>query len=391
MKKSVFTSENPVRIGIIGGGQLGKMLCQEAKRMSMNVVILDPDPNCPAAKLCDDLIVSDFKNGSSLKSLASKSDLITYEIELTNTAVLRELGLKKHKINPSPESLYIIQNKYRQKTFMEKNMIPIPNFAFVNSKEDVIRNAKAYGFPVILKACEDGYDGRGNYLIRSHDDIDNALKYFAGRQCMLEEYVKFEKEISVMVARNMSGQIECFPVAENRHKQGILDRTIVPGRVSDKVKKRARKIACDIMNVFGTAGIFGIEMFVTADEKVLLNEIAPRPHNSGHYTIEAASISQFEQHLRAILNLPLSKPELLSSATMYNILGPEGFQGEYTLKGIKSLFAIPSVTLHLYGKPVTKPRRKLGHITALSSSLTQSIRRAEDASRTLKIVKAKFR
>lgn len=359
--------------------------------MSMNVVILDPDPNCPAAKVCDDLIVSDFKDGSSLKLLASKSDLLTYEIELTNTAVLRELGVKNYNINPSPESLYIIQNKFRQKTFMNENKIPIPNFAIVNSKEDIIRNAKAYGFPVILKACEDGYDGKGNYLIKSNDDIGNALKYFAGRQCMLEEFVKFEKEISIMVARNMSGQIECFPVAENRHKLGILDRTIVPARVSEKVRKKARKIACDIMQVFGTAGIFGIEMFVTANEKVLLNEIAPRPHNSGHYTIEAASISQFEQHLRAILNLPLSKPELLSSATMYNILGPEGFQGEYALKGIKSFFSIPNVKLHLYGKPVTKPRRKLGHITALSSSLRQSMQRADDASRTLKIVKARLR
>jgi 5-(carboxyamino)imidazole ribonucleotide synthase len=391
LKKSVFTSEHPIRIGIIGGGQLGKMLCQDAKRMSMNVVILDPDPNCPAAKLCDDLIVSDFKDGPSLKLLASKSDLLTYEIELTNTAVLRELGIKNYNINPSPESLYIIQNKFRQKTFMNENKIPIPNFAIVNTKEDIIRNATTYGFPVVLKACEDGYDGKGNYLIKSNDDIDKALKYFAGRQCMLEEFVKFEKEISIMVARNMSGQIECFPVAENRHKLGILDRTIVPGRVSEKVRKKARKIACDIMQVFGTAGIFGIEMFVTADEKVLLNEIAPRPHNSGHYTIEAASISQFEQHLRAILNLPLSKPELLSSATMYNILGPEGFQGEYALKGITSFFSIPNVKLHLYGKPVTKPRRKLGHITALSSSLRQSMQRADEASRTLKIVKARLR
>jgi 5-(carboxyamino)imidazole ribonucleotide synthase len=389
LKKTAFTPENPIRIGIIGGGQLGKMLCQEAKRMSLNVVILDPDPNCPAAKLCDDLIVSDFKDDSSLRLLASRSDLLTYEIELTNTAVLRELGLKNHKINPSPETLYMIQNKYRQKSIMKKNMIPVPNFAIVNSEEDLIRNARAYGFPVILKACEDGYDGRGNYLIRSPDDIRKALKYFAGRQCMLEKFVKFEKEISIMVARNLSGQIECFPVAENRHKQGILDRTIVPARVSDQVKKKARKLACDIMHVFRTAGIFGIEMFVTADEKVLLNEIAPRPHNSGHYTIEAASISQFEQHLRAILDLPLSKPELLSSATMYNILGPDGLQGEYTLEGINSLFAIPSVKLHLYGKPRTKPRRKLGHITALSSSLRQSMRRAEDASRVLKIVKTR--
>jgi 5-(carboxyamino)imidazole ribonucleotide synthase len=388
LKKGAFASGNPLCIGIIGGGQLGKMLSQEAKRMSLKVIILDPDPNCPAAKVCDDLIVSDFKSDTSLKLLASKSDLVTYEIELTNSAALRELGSKNYPIHPSPETLYLIQNKYRQKSFMKKNKIPVPNFTLINSEEELIRDARDYGFPVILKACEDGYDGRGNYFIRSPDEIHDALKYFAGRQCMLEKFVRFEKEISIMVARNMSGQIECFPVAENRHKQGILDRTIVPGRVSNVVKKKARKIACNIMHAFKTAGIFGIEMFVTADDKVVLNEIAPRPHNSGHYTIEASSVSQFEQHLRAVLNLPLSRPELLSPATMYNILGPNEFQGAYALDGIKPLFAIPGVKLHLYGKSITKPHRKLGHITAVANSLRQSMRRAELASRSLRIIEA---
>jgi 5-(carboxyamino)imidazole ribonucleotide synthase len=388
LKKGAFASGNPFCIGIIGGGQLGKMLSQEAKRLSLKVLILDPDPNCPAAKVCDDLIVSDFKSDTSLKLLASKSDLLTYEIEFTNSAALKELGSQNYEIRPSPETLYIIQNKYRQKIFMKKNKIPVPNFALINSEEELVRNARDYGFPVILKACENGYDGRGNYFIRSTGEIHDALRYFAGRECMLEEFVKFENEISIMVARNMSGQIECFPVAENRHKHGILDRSIVPGRVSNVVKKKARKIACNIMHAFKTAGIFGIEMFVTADDKVVLNEIAPRPHNSGHYTIEASSVSQFEQHLRAVLDLPLSKPELLSPATMYNILGPNEFQGSYKLEGIKPLFAVPGVKLHLYGKSITKPRRKLGHITAVANSLRQSMRRAELARRSLRITEA---
>jgi 5-(carboxyamino)imidazole ribonucleotide synthase len=388
LKKGAFASGNPFCIGIIGGGQLGKMLSQEAKRLSLKVLILDPDPNCPAAKVCDDLIVSDFKSDTSLKLLASKSDLLTYEIEFTNSAALKELGSQNYEIRPSPETLYIIQNKYRQKIFMKKNKIPVPNFTLINSEEELVRNARDYGFPVILKACENGYDGRGNYFIRSTGEIHDALRYFAGRECMLEEFVKFENEISIMVARNMSGQIECFPVAENRHKHGILDRSIVPGRVSNVVKKKARKIACNIMHAFKTAGIFGIEMFVTADDKVVLNEIAPRPHNSGHYTIEASSVSQFEQHLRAVLDLPLSKPELLSPATMYNILGPNEFQGSYKLEGIKPLFAVPGVKLHLYGKSITKPRRKLGHITAVANSLRQSMRRAELARRSLRITEA---
>jgi 5-(carboxyamino)imidazole ribonucleotide synthase len=388
LKKGAFASVNPLCIGIIGGGQLGKMLSQEAKRLSLKVLILDPDPNCPAAKVCDDLIVSDFKNDTSLKLLASKSDLLTYEIEFTNSAALKELGSQNYEIRPSPETLYIVQNKYRQKIFMKKNKIPVPNFALINSEKELVSNARDYGFPVILKACENGYDGRGNYFIRSTDEIHDALRYFAGRECMLEEFVKFENEISIMVARNMSGQIECFPVAENRHKQGILDRSIVPGRVSNVVKKKARKIACNIMHAFKTAGIFGIEMFVTADDKVVLNEIAPRPHNSGHYTIEASSVSQFEQHIRAVLDLPLSKPELLSPATMYNILGPNELQGSYKLEGIKPLFAVPGVKLHLYGKSITKPRRKLGHITAVANSLRQSMRRAELARRSLRIVEA---
>lgn len=386
LNKGVFTSENPLCIGIVGGGQLGKMLSQEAKRMSLKVLILDPDPSCPASKVCDDLIVSDFKDDASIKELASKCDLLTYEIELTNSAALMNLRSRNCKIYPSPETLHIVQNKYRQKSFMKKYNIPVPNFTIINSEEDLVRNSKAFGLPVILKACEDGYDGRGNYLIRSFDQIRNALEYFAGRQCMLEKFVRFEREISIMVARNLNGQIECFPVAENRHIQGILDRTIVPARVSNDIKKKARKIACDIMHAFKTAGVFGIEMFVTAEDKLLLNEVAPRPHNSGHYTIEASSVSQFEQHLRAVLNLPLSKPELLSPATMYNILGPNEFQGAYSLKGLKVLFSIPGIKLHLYGKAVTKPRRKLGHITAVANSLTQSMRRAEQANRALKII-----
>jgi 5-(carboxyamino)imidazole ribonucleotide synthase len=386
--KGGFTLADPPSVGIIGGGQLGKMLSQEAKRMSLKVVILDPDPNCPASKVCDELIVSDFKNDKSIKLLASKSDLLTYEIELTNSAVLMDLKTRNYKIYPSPQTLYIIQNKYRQKSFMKKNKIPVANFTIINSEEDLIRGSKTYGLPVILKACEDGYDGKGNYFINSLDQIHDAYKYFAGRQCMLERFVEFEKEISIMVARNGSGQIESFPVAENFHKQGILNRTIVPARVSNNITRKATKIACEVMRAFKTTGIFGIEMFVTADEKVILNEIAPRPHNSGHYTIEASSVSQFEQHLRAVLDLPLCKPELLSPATMYNVLGPNEFQGSYALTGLTTLLSIPGVKLHLYGKMVTKPRRKLGHITAVANSLIQSMQRAELANRSLKIIQA---
>lgn len=382
----IITIKNPIRIGIIGGGQLGKMIAQEAKRMSFKIIILDPCKDCPASSVSDEIIHADFKDESAIRKLARMSDVLTYEIELANSNALKVLESQKYPVFPSPVTLEIIQNKFRQKSFLKENGIAVPEFDLVKSVECLKNLCSDYGLPAMLKACEDSYDGRGNFLIRSMDKTQEAFDFFHGKECMLEKFIPFIKEISIMVARNSDGQIVSFPVAENIHSNNVLDMTIVPARISKKVSIKAKRIAQKTMGALKGAGIFGIEMFVTKDEDVIVNEIAPRPHNSGHYSIEACSISQFEQHIRAILDLPLSDPQLLTPAVMVNILGSEHHNGTYKIKGLRKLMSIPGIKLHIYGKKISKPRRKLGHITVTAQNVQEAIFRAERAKRTIKVV-----
>ncbi len=375
-------------VGIIGGGQLGKMIAHEARRMSLRVIVLDPTDGCPAARVADEQIVADFKDESAIMRLAEKCDVLTYEIELANSTALKQLEEKNYPVRPAPETLRIIQNKHRQKSFLKKNKIAVPDFELVKSEEHLRELCKKFGLPAVLKATEDSYDGRGNYVIKTKADVAKAYAYFAGREMMLEKFVPFAKEVSIMVARNPSGQIESFPVVENMHKNSILDTTLVPAAISAKVEKKAKEVAKRTMQVLHGAGIFGIEMFVTKKGDVLVNEIAPRVHNSGHYTNEACSVSQFEQHLRAVLDLPLAKPELLSPAAMINILGPEGFEGVYLVTGIDRMMEVPGAQLYIYGKKVSKPRRKLGHITATGRTAKEALARAKKARAAIRLVPA---
>jgi 5-(carboxyamino)imidazole ribonucleotide synthase len=388
VSSDLLAIDRPICVGIIGGGQLGKMIAHEARRMSLKIIILDPTEGCPASRIADEQIVADFKDESAIIKLAEKCDVLTYEIELANSAALKELEAKSYPVRPAPETLRIIQNKFRQKSFLKDHRIPVPDFELVRSEKHLEELCKKFGFPAMLKACEDSYDGKGNFLITSKSKVHEAFGYFAGRECMLERFVPFTKEISIMVARNPAGQIESFPVAENIHKNSILDTTIVPARISRNVKSKAKKVAEKTMQVLQGAGIFGIEMFVTKKGGVLVNEIAPRPHNSGHYTNEACSVSQFEQHLRAVLDLPLSKPELLSPAVMVNILGAEDSNGPYAVKGLVRMLGVPGVKLYIYGKMTAKPRRKLGHITATGSTVKEALARAAKARKAIELVPA---
>jgi 5-(carboxyamino)imidazole ribonucleotide synthase len=373
-------------LGIIGGGQLGKMIGIEAKRMSLNLAYLDPDRTCPASTIADQLIVSDYKDEKSILDLAEKSDVLTYEIELANSSVLSDLESKGFPIHPSPVILNTIQNKLRQKKFLKSIGIPVPEFEEVISIDQARRICKDSGYPLLLKACEDSYDGRGNYLIRSARDIEKGILYFEGRRCMIEKFVHFNKEVSVMVARNTRGQVASFPVVNNIHKNNILDTTIVPAGINKTVEANARSIAEKVVKSLKGVGIFGIEMFLE-NNKIMINEIAPRPHNSGHYSIEACSISQFELHIRAILGLPLVKPRLMSPAVMTNILGIPNYTGEYSLTGIDKAFAVPGMKLHLYGKRITKPQRKLGHFTITAESTQEALSRARRVRKLLRVEK----
>lgn len=379
VNSDLLAIRRPMTVGIIGGGQLGKMISQEAKRMSLRVIVLDPTKECPASSIADEQIIADFKDQDAIIRLAQQSDVITYEIELANSSALKDLELRQYPVRPAPETLHIIQNKYRQKSFLRKHEIEVANFELVRSENHLYELCEKYGFPLMLKACENSYDGRGNFLIRSREHVVEALKYFSDSEVMLEEFVPFTKEISIMVARNPSGQVASFPVAENIHDNGILEMSKVPAGINQEIELRAIKMAEMTMRVLEGSGIFGIEMFVTRNEDVLLNEIAPRPHNSGHYTNEACSVSQFEQHLRAILDLPLIKPELLSPAVMVNILGRERLNGPYVIRGLKRALSVPGVKLYVYGKQTSKPGRKLGHVTATARTVEEAASRATKA------------
>ncbi|MEO9319346.1 MAG: 5-(carboxyamino)imidazole ribonucleotide synthase [Nitrososphaera sp.] len=381
-----FSLNRKVRIGIIGGGQLGKMIAAEAKRMAIHVVIIDPSPDCPASGVADEQIVADFKNDEAIRELGRKVDFITFEIELANSKALHELEASGFPVRPRPAALLTIQNKLRQKNFLRQNNIPVTDFAPVKSSEELRQLCDQFGYPLMMKAAEDSYDGRGNFLIRSARQIPDAIDYFGEKECFVEKFVKFRKELSIMVARNPAGQIECFPLAHNIHENSILDTTLAPAGVPPPVARKADLIARRTMAAFGSAGIFGVEMFWSYAGEILVNEVAPRPHNSGHYANEACSVSQFEQHLRCVLNLPLAKPKLLSPAAMVNILGPEGVDGSYSVTGLQKSLAVPQTSLYIYGKSTSRPRRKLGHITALGKTVREASTRASNARAALKII-----
>lgn len=346
-------------LGIIGGGQLGMMLTEAAKNMTQHIseiIVLDPTENCPAARVGAKQIVADFKDENAIRELAEQTDLITYEIELGNTDVLKNLE-KITEVNPSPETLRIIQDKLLQKSFLKENNIPVSDFIEINSFKDLNQNVSNFGFPVLLKARRDAYDGRGNFKINSSDRINDVSKYFKDKSLILEKFVDFKMEVSVIAARNTKGQIATYPVVENTHQENILLMTIAPARVSKQVAQKADQIAKETMTVLRGAGVFGIEMFVTRNDEILINEIAPRVHNSGHHTLQSSKTSQFEQHLRAILGLELGSTELLYPTIMYNILGPNGFEGRYKPVNLTT----KNVFLKMYQKEFSKPKRKLGH------------------------------
>jgi len=351
-------------LGIIGGGQLGMMIAEAAKKMPQHIskiIVLDPTLNCPAAQVGAEQIIGDFKDKSAIIDLANKSDIITYEIESGDSQVLKSVE-KDAEINPSPDTLRIIQDKFLQKSFLLENNIPVPEFIEIGNLDDLKEGLKKFGYPALLKARRDAYDGRGNFKINSEDEIQNAFDYFKGQKLLLERYVPFKMEVSVIASRNTKGQIKTYPLVENIHEENILRQTIAPARVSDRVAQNAEKIAEKTMSVLKGAGIFGIEMFVTEDEEITINEIAPRVHNSGHHTLQSSNTSQFEQHLRAILGIELNSTELVHNTVMYNILGSKDFQGKYKPLTINA----KNVFLKMYGKEISKPLRKLGHVNLVA-------------------------
>jgi len=368
------------RLGIIGGGQLGMMITEAAKNLTeyvSEITVLDPTENCPAAQAGAKQIVGDFKDELAILKLAEQSDIITYEIESGNTDVLSKL---KAKIEPSPSTLGIIQDKFSQKTFLSENELPVSQFYEITSLVDLHEKIKELGLPVLLKLRRDAYDGRGNFKITSSDEIEKAYQHFDGKSLMIEKFVNFKMEVSVIAARNTKGDITTYPLVENIHENNILKMTIAPARVSDDVIKNAGEIARKTMEVLKGAGVFGIEMFIDQDNKILINEIAPRVHNSGHHTLQSCKTSQFEQHLRAILGLELGSTDLIHKTVMCNILGPDGFEGKYKPVELEK----DGVYLKMYRKSVSKPQRKLGHFNIVDLNNSGSIDRLSEIADEIK-------
>ena len=373
-------------LGIIGGGQLGMMLTEAAKNLSdeiSEVIVLDPTEGCPASQVGAKQIIGDFKDEGAIAELVSKTDILTYEIESGNSDVLKAME-SRVKINPSPETLKKIQDKLLQKTFLSENGLPVPEFIGIKSLDGLKQGIEKFGYPALLKTRRDAYDGHGNYKINSEEDLKKAYEHFGNQGLMLERFVDFKMEVSVIAARNTKGEIATYPLVENIHEENILRTTIAPARVNEKIIQNAEQVAKKTMDVLKGAGVFGIEMFVTKNDEILINEIAPRVHNSGHHTLQSSEISQFEQHLRAILGLNLGSTKLLKNTVMWNILGPKNFTGEFkpvTIGQEKGVF------LKMYGKCESKPKRKLGHLNVVdvenSGDIDKLLKKVENLKKSI--------
>lgn len=373
------------RIGIIGGGQLGKMMTQEAKKMGFFVTILDPTPHSPAGQMADEQIIADFNDEKAIIKVAEQSDYLTFEIENTNGQFLDQLEKRVScRINPSGKSWRLFQDKLEQKKLFEKAAIPQPEFLPIKKFSDLKKAIKKLKLPFLLKARFNAYDGRGNALIKKEDDINQAWEKLRDRELYAEEFIPFDKELAIMIARSSQGEIIPYPVVETVQKNNICHLVLAPAKISALAKERANNLAIETMKLLKGAGVFGIEMFKTPDDRVLINEIAPRVHNSGHYTIEACVTSQFEQHIRAITGLPLGKTTMKTpAAVMINILGDR--VGETKVEGLGKALKIPNVTVHIYGKKQTKVERKMGHITAIDRDINSAYNKATMARKHINI------
>ena len=349
-------------IGVIGGGQLGRMLALDAKRMGYDVVTLDPGERSPCGQVADEQIVAAYDDRDAIEELGRRCEVITYEFENIDIASVRHLESLSHRVTPSSGVLRITQDRLLEKQFVRDAGFATTEFASVRNAEDLARAAARVGFPAILKTVRGGYDGKGQWHASSLEGAQAALATASGAELIFEAMVPLACELSVIATRNARDEIVAYPVAENSHDRGILTRTIAPARAGTPTAEEAKETAAVLGRQLGIVGTYCVEFFLSTGGELLVNEIAPRPHNSGHYTIDVTPCSQYEQHVRAICGLPLSPPRLLANAIMMNVLGDGS--GDH-LCGIADLLSDPSIVLHVYGKRHAVARRKMGHFTML--------------------------
>ena len=382
--EKLVTSE--VKLGIIAGGQLGKMLVLAASNWNVKTFVLDKDEHCPASSSCTFLFKGDQLNYKDVYEFGKMVDVLTLELENVNIDALKKLKQEGKKIIPDPAKLEIIQDKGLQKQFYEKIKVPSSSFKLYEDKQEIIDSIKSGNllFPFVQKLRKGGYDGRGVSIIRSKEEVDNLLDGAS----IVENLVDVDKEISAIVARNERGEVKCHPTVEMEFNPNanLVEKLICPSTLPEEIENEAEDIAVKIIAELDLYGLLAVEMFVDKNNNIWVNEIAPRPHNSGHHTIESAITSQFEQQLRAIFNLPLGSTKLKLPAVMINLLGEPGYEGKVRYEGLTECMAIEGVKIHLYGKKITKPYRKMGHITVLAPTIEEAKSKADFVKQKLKAV-----
>jgi 5-(carboxyamino)imidazole ribonucleotide synthase len=370
-------NENQTTVGIIGGGQLARMTAIAAYRLGIEIAILDPDIKSPAGQIVQKVVIGPINDIRKLEELSRVSSLITLENEFVDAPLLENIESSGTIVYPSSKTLGLIQDKLTQKQTLELSMIGVPKFLGVSDENDILEAGRKLGWPIILKVRRNAYDGRGNESINGPDEIRIAWNNLSGhkRDFMVEEFIRFKKELAIMVVRNKKGETATYPVVETIQKDHICHIVRAPAGIGDDVSKTAANMAKKAIETIDGIGVFGVEMFLLEDDRVLINEIAPRPHNSGHYTIEGCITSQYENHLRAILGYPLGSTNMVSpAAVMVNLLGNR--DGESVIKGLEDALQITGAHIHIYCKKHTRPNRKMGHLTVLGQSIEESFDRA---------------
>jgi 5-(carboxyamino)imidazole ribonucleotide synthase len=375
------------KLGILGGGQLGKMMLFDTRKFDIQTYVLDPSDEAPCKIACNKFFQGNLMDFETVYNFGKQVDVLTFEIELVNLDALEKLESEGIKVFPSPKTLRLIQNKGIQKDFYSQNNIPTAayqRFENLDSLKSKIQNLK---LPFVWKCTEFGYDGTGVKIIRTLSDLDNLPNV----ECISEEMIPFKNELAVIVCRNPSGEIKTYPVVEMEFhpEANQVEYVICPARIHDKVAEKARAIALNVSEKFNHVGLLAVEMFQTENDEIIINEVAPRPHNSGHHTIEASYTSQFENHLRAILNLPLGNTDSKVAGIMVNLVGEEGFSGDVIYENIETILGWNGVTPHIYGKKQTRPFRKMGHVTIVNQDIKIARKIAEDVKNTIRVISNK--
>jgi 5-(carboxyamino)imidazole ribonucleotide synthase len=374
------------KLGILGGGQLGKMLLFDTRKFDIQTYVLDPSDEAPCKIACNQFFQGDLMDFETVYNFGKQVDVLTFEIELVNLEALEKLENEGTKVYPSPKTLKLIQNKGIQKEFYIQNNIPTAPFKRYATLKDLVVDLvdSNIELPFVWKCTEFGYDGNGVKVIRQTADLENLPNV----ECIAETMVPFKNELAVIVCRNPQGEIKTYPVAEMEFhpEANQVEYVICPARIDDKVAEKARAIALNVSQQFNHVGLLAVEMFQTEDDEILVNEVAPRPHNSGHYSIEASYTSQFENHLRAILDLPLGNTESKVAGIMVNLSGAEGFSGDVVYENIEKILGWNGVTPHIYGKKQTRPFRKMGHVTIVNENINEARRIAENVKNTIRVI-----